>query len=284
MKDELSFQLKSWSDSFIGKRGVKFLQMYFYLMRDWAMEISKDLLFIDFDENKKIVYNYYIHKAVLVKKVLYEYIKQNMGKELNNKCIGASQTEQLIRNGVVIDDCHQYKLKIHKMKDIRQCLSIVYFHVTQKCNLNCRYCYNKHNLNVKNELSTSQVKYVLETLNRNGIKTINFTGGEALIREDIFEIIEYSKQLGFKNVLLTNGTLLKDKMGVLRSVDECIISIDNWDEDSNDDERRGSKNYSLLSMLDEIDASVKEKVKIRSVIVKGKEKELHENKKYFEKK
>ena len=66
MKDELSFQLKSWSDSFIGKRGVKFLQMYFYLMWDWAMEISKDLLFIDFDENKKIVYNYYIHIAVLV--------------------------------------------------------------------------------------------------------------------------------------------------------------------------------------------------------------------------
>jgi len=53
-----------------------------------------------------------------------------------------------------------------------------------------------------------------------------FNGGEALVREDIGKLIDYSKSLGMYVSLATNGTMLKDRIGEIKNVDLVSVSID----------------------------------------------------------
>lgn len=248
------------------------------------MKVSNDLLFVDFTTKNNIIYNYFTNNAIALEKKLANYISNNRGKELENKDLKKEDIEILIRNGILIEDEEDYKIKKYVINGNNVPVNTVYLHVTQRCNLNCVYCYNKRNLNKRDGLSTRDVKHILDELSRNKIKTINFTGGEALIRDDIIEIVKYAKELGFKNVLLTNGTLLGEKREVLEYIDYCIISIDNIDEELNDKTRNGSKRYPLIDILDSIEEAQKDKIAVRSVIMKGQEKNILQNEAFFKEK
>lgn len=234
--------------------------------------------------DKVIIYNYYMNKAIAMKKELADFLKDNLGEEVDNAFIEKKDISKLINNGIVIRDEGEYISKKFKIKTKRNHINTVYFHVTQRCNLNCTYCYNKKNLNKKDGLSTDDVKHILDIMKENDVKVVNFTGGEALVRNDITEIIEYAKSIGLKNTLLTNGTLLHKKMDVLKYLDNCIISIDNIDDNLNDETRNGSKKYCLSETLDLIDKNDRKKITIRSVIMKGQEKNIATNENFFQNK
>lgn len=78
------------------------------------------------------------------------------------------------------------------------------FELTHRCNFNCVHCYVVKEKD-KRELTTTEVKEILRQLKAQGCFHIGFTGGEPLIRGDIFEILKYAKLLGFRISLLTNG-------------------------------------------------------------------------------
>ena len=78
------------------------------------------------------------------------------------------------------------------------------FELTYRCNFNCVHCYVVREKD-KRELTTAEVKEILRQLKAQGCFHIGFTGGEPLMREDIFEILNYAKLLGFRISLLTNG-------------------------------------------------------------------------------
>jgi radical SAM protein with 4Fe4S-binding SPASM domain len=78
--------------------------------------------------------------------------------------------------------------------------------LTYQCNNNCRHCYLKENTNDKGTLDTQQWKKVIDKLWDIGIPQIVFTGGECLLRDDLVELVGYSKQ--FTTGVITNGTLL----------------------------------------------------------------------------
>ena len=86
----------------------------------------------------------------------------------------------------------------------------VLFELTYSCNFECIHCYNAVEKN-KKELDTSQVKEILRYLQKAGSFHVGFTGGEPLVREDIFEILDYAKSLGFRITILTNGYLVNKK-------------------------------------------------------------------------
>jgi radical SAM protein with 4Fe4S-binding SPASM domain len=85
----------------------------------------------------------------------------------------------------------------------------VLFELTHHCNFNCIHCYNSPER--KTELTTSQVKSILDQLRVMGCFHVGFTGGEPLTRSDLFEILDYSKEIGFRITLLTNGFLIDEK-------------------------------------------------------------------------
>lgn len=81
--------------------------------------------------------------------------------------------------------------------------------VTYRCNLNCEFCYvGEHGTD---ELNTSDMKKVLFKICREAkVPSVSFTGGEPLLRKDIFKLISYAAKLGLWTNLITNGTLLDD--------------------------------------------------------------------------
>lgn len=78
--------------------------------------------------------------------------------------------------------------------------------LTYKCNEKCRHCYVSDEGG--KELSTSQIKQILDELYDMGVITILFTGGEVFVRKDIFEILEYAYNKHFAVDIFTNGNLL----------------------------------------------------------------------------
>lgn len=84
------------------------------------------------------------------------------------------------------------------------------FELTYRCNFRCIHCYNAPEKN-KKELTANQVKDILTQLRETGCWHVGFTGGEPLIRKDIFEILEFAKVSGFRISLLTNGSLIDEK-------------------------------------------------------------------------
>lgn len=101
------------------------------------------------------------------------------------------------------------------------------------CNLFCEHCYVSSTTEMKpDNMTPSQIKHLLNRLYEQGVFTINFTGGEPLIFDGIYDILEYAKELGFFVSLNTNGTALTDKnTEALKriGVDKVRISVDSPD-------------------------------------------------------
>jgi MoaA/NifB/PqqE/SkfB family radical SAM enzyme len=80
--------------------------------------------------------------------------------------------------------------------------------VTYNCNLNCIDCYNKKHFSQKKELTFKQIKNIINQAIDLGLKIILLTGGEPLLRPDIFKIISYAKEKKLYVCLATNGLLI----------------------------------------------------------------------------
>ena len=86
---------------------------------------------------------------------------------------------------------------------------VVVWNVTMACNLRCIHCYaSADNRPAENELTTEEGFRLLEDLAQFGCPVVLFSGGEPLVRPDIFDLIAYAVRLGLRAVLSTNGTLI----------------------------------------------------------------------------
>jgi radical SAM protein with 4Fe4S-binding SPASM domain len=86
---------------------------------------------------------------------------------------------------------------------------IVVWNITRACNLKCVHCYNDSGTEkADDELSTGEAKAVLDDLSGFGVPSVLFSGGEPLMRPDLFELIEYAVEQRLRAVISTNGTLI----------------------------------------------------------------------------
>ena len=86
---------------------------------------------------------------------------------------------------------------------------IVVWNISRACNLKCVHCYNDSGLSkAPDELTTDEAKVVLDDLAEFGVPSVLFSGGEPLMRPDLFELIAYAVEKGLRTVISTNGTLL----------------------------------------------------------------------------
>lgn len=84
----------------------------------------------------------------------------------------------------------------------------VVWNITYNCNLRCKHCYASAGKSGVNELSPPQVKKGIDKLAALGVPILAFSGGEPLVRKDIFELTSYAAQYGMYVALATNGTLI----------------------------------------------------------------------------
>jgi len=108
-------------------------------------------------------------------------------------------------------------------------LNTVYLHITKACNLQCSYCYFQAGKPFVDELSKQELLLILEDLCKLKPKRIVFTGGEPLLRKEIFEIVrDVRNQFCIRLCISTNGTLINENNSVhlVECFDEIRISID----------------------------------------------------------
>ncbi|MFH1201778.1 MAG: radical SAM protein [Candidatus Omnitrophota bacterium] len=101
-----------------------------------------------------------------------------------------------------------FSLKTHKINWRIKRINVCQFELTFGCGLHCNYCYcdcyNKPRY-LKKELTTGQVKSLLDKVRDYGIIWLCFTGGDPLTRKDFLEIYSYAKDKGFIITIFTNG-------------------------------------------------------------------------------
>ena len=100
---------------------------------------------------------------------------------------------------------------------------VVFWNLTDSCNLNCTHCYNRSGpgRTTEGELTTAEALGLIDDLAEMGVPLILFTGGEPLMREDIWELAQHARKKGIKIALSTNGTLIT--LDVARRIKECGI-------------------------------------------------------------
>ena len=135
----------------------------------------------------------------------------------------------------------------------------VVWEVTTRCNLDCIHCYAGSVESTQTELSTAEGKRLLDQIAEiDKFRMIVITGGEPLLRKDIFELVEYAGKLGFKIVFSTNGTLLTPGMAkdlARLGVVNFSISLDGFTPECHESIRR--KPGSFQGALDGLRAAGK---------------------------
>ena len=107
---------------------------------------------------------------------------------------------------------------------------VVIWNLIRRCNLACKHCYSiSADHDFPGELNTDAVYAVMDDLKACGVPVLILSGGEPLLRPDIYDISQRAKALGFYVGLSTNGTLI-DESNIERiaavGYDYVGISID----------------------------------------------------------
>ena len=91
---------------------------------------------------------------------------------------------------------------------------VVFWNLTERCNLSCTHCYSRSgpDCRTERELTTSEALGFIDDLASMGVPLVLFSGGEPLLRHDVWELAEYGVAKGIKIALSTNGTLITSKI------------------------------------------------------------------------
>ncbi len=81
--------------------------------------------------------------------------------------------------------------------------------LTYRCNEKCIHCYLDHEDH--GEMTTSEIKNLLDQLAEAGVFFLTLSGGEILMRKDFFEILEYARALKFSVKLKTNAVMIRER-------------------------------------------------------------------------
>jgi radical SAM protein with 4Fe4S-binding SPASM domain len=85
----------------------------------------------------------------------------------------------------------------------------VHLDLTYRCNERCEHCYLSHE--DLGEMTTEEIRGLLQQLAEAGVFFLTLSGGEPLVRDDCFEIIEFARSLLFNVKLKTNAILIKEQ-------------------------------------------------------------------------
>ncbi len=90
---------------------------------------------------------------------------------------------------------------------------VLSWNVTLKCNLKCSHCYiNAKETKLPDELSTDAAKMLIHQIIEVSRPLLILSGGEPLLREDIYEIIRYGADRGLRMGMGSNGMLIDDEV------------------------------------------------------------------------
>ncbi|WP_205502442.1 radical SAM protein [Rufibacter psychrotolerans] len=109
---------------------------------------------------------------------------------------------------------------------------VVQIHPTLQCNLKCRHCYSSSAPGLKGSLDFDKLVLFLKYAFDNGFNALSVSGGEPFLYKDLQRLLKKSKEIGYKNLVATNGMLLKSAsaQNTLQYIDLAAVSIDGTKE------------------------------------------------------
>ena len=116
---------------------------------------------------------------------------------------------------------------------------VVNYHITNRCNYRCTYCFGKFSKQKDPSLDSAKriVRNIADFFQQKNITNgrINFAGGEPTLYKHLDDLIDYTNSLGIQVSIVTNGSLLTpNHIRTWKNKVVCIgISIDSIDKDTN---------------------------------------------------
>jgi radical SAM protein with 4Fe4S-binding SPASM domain len=114
---------------------------------------------------------------------------------------------------------------------------IISWNTTFSCNLRCAHCYLNAGRKEEKELNTNEGKRIIDQIAEVSQPILVLSGGEPLLRQDIYELAEYGVNKGLRIVMGTNGTLITDQVaGRLKTsgISKVGISLDSTEPKKHD--------------------------------------------------
>jgi AdoMet-dependent heme synthase len=81
--------------------------------------------------------------------------------------------------------------------------------LTYRCNERCVHCYLDHDDH--GEMTTSEIKHLLDEMAEAGVFILTLSGGEIFLRKDFFELLDHARKLMFCVKLKTNAVLIRER-------------------------------------------------------------------------
>ena len=132
-------------------------------------------------------------------------------------------------NEQFVNQLYEFKKNEYKKHNLRS----LFFEITSRCNARCEHCGSSCGDFVpKDEITFDEVIGVLDDVNEHyGAENIMLyiTGGEPLVRKDLFELMAYAKKLGYHWGMTTNGILIDEEVAKKMAetkMDTVSVSID----------------------------------------------------------
>ncbi|MBL7130736.1 MAG: radical SAM protein [Candidatus Omnitrophica bacterium] len=104
------------------------------------------------------------------------------------------------------------------------------FHISYACPNNCLFCSERAQLNKFSEqfIEQEEIKQKLKQFSKNGFNHVSFTGGEPSLHPQFISLADFSKRLGYRTYVTTNGGLFRNKIfcrQASRYLDEICFSV-----------------------------------------------------------
>ena len=155
------------------------------------------------------------------------------------------------------------------------CISLIpslVLNVTNKCNMQCRYCppYGENLCKGKGEIDVSASKILIKLAKQNRFKTVRLTGGEPLLFPQQLQILLEECGSSFERLVLnTNGVLLHKHFDLLRKYKKNIVLKISFDSLNSEEFKNLTQSTEFDKVLDNINSAISLgfRVEINTVLV-----------------
>jgi len=141
--------------------------------------------------------------------------------------------KELVNKGLFTSDIVYIKNK--KTSGLSSPLRVS-LNITRKCNLRCKDCFADAGSSDTNELTTKELFYLINQMKDAGTFFLAIGGGEPLLRNDLFRVIEYARENFIAVSIVTNGLLINKEIAKKLNeldLDKISISIDGLEKNHN---------------------------------------------------
>ena len=119
--------------------------------------------------------------------------------------------------------------------------------LTHRCTAHCTYCHAYRD--PRKEMTTAQALQAIDELHAGGMERLSVSGGDALLRDDLPEIIGHARRKGIFVTLSTNGMLLVENARNIKGIQSLVISL-NGDKADHESTKEGTRHEVVLEAID----------------------------------